>query len=295
MPLEYVIVPLAALGASVLTFLSGFGLGTLLMPVFALFFPVPVAIALTAVVHFLNNFFEMAFLYRHVHMKIALAFGLPAAAGAYGGAKLLGLLSGVPPLVAYNVLGIPAMITPVKLTVGLLILLFAVIEVVPGLRTISFDRRYVPLGGIVSGFFGGLSGHQGAPRAAFLIRTGLSKKAYVATGVAAAILIDLSRLSVYARHFVLAGPGGHLLLLVTACAAALVGTAIGSRIIGKVTFRVVRILVSVTPYRCCYRAWRRIAIGEERGRRGHRVLGQVTHGNCGRMWEKNASFPHRQL
>lgn len=244
MPLEYVIVPVAAIGASVLTFLSGFGLGTLLMPVFALFFPVPLAIALTAVVHFLNNFFEIAFLYRQVNVKIALAFGLPAAAGAYGGARLLGLMAGITPLATYHVLGIYAEVTVVKLAVALLILFFAAIEVVPRFRTISFDRRYVSLGGIVSGFFGGLSGHQGAPRAAFLIRTGLPKEAYVATGVAAAILIDLSRLSVYFRHFALARPGGHLPLLLAASAAALVGTAIGSRVIGKVTFRIVRILVS---------------------------------------------------
>ncbi|MGA3174817.1 MAG: TSUP family transporter [Syntrophorhabdales bacterium] len=245
MPLEYVVVPLAALGAAVLTFLSGFGLGTLLMPVFALFFPVPLAIALTAIIHFLNNFFEMAFLYRYVNVKVALAFGLPAAAGAYGGARLLSLLSRVHPLEVYNLFGVSAEVTAVKLIVGLLILLFAAFEVVPRLRNLSFGRRYVPLGGIVSGFFGGLSGHQGAPRAAFLIRTGLSKESYVATGVAAAILIDLSRLSVYVRHFVLAGPGGHVLLLIVACAAALAGTAIGSRIIGKVTFSIVRILVSV--------------------------------------------------
>ncbi len=39
MVLEYVVVPLAAMSASALTFLSGFGLGTLLMPVLAIFFP----------------------------------------------------------------------------------------------------------------------------------------------------------------------------------------------------------------------------------------------------------------
>jgi len=39
--------------------LSGFGLGTLLLPVFALFFPLPVAIAATALVHLANNFFKL--------------------------------------------------------------------------------------------------------------------------------------------------------------------------------------------------------------------------------------------
>ena len=38
-----------------LTLVSGFGLGTLLVPVFGLFFPIEVAISLTAIVHFLNS------------------------------------------------------------------------------------------------------------------------------------------------------------------------------------------------------------------------------------------------
>jgi hypothetical protein len=245
MALEYAVVSLAAMGAATLTFLSGFGLGTLLMPVFAIFFPVPVAVALTAVVHFINNFFEMAFLYRYVHVKTALAFGIPAAFAAYGGARVLGLIAGAPPIAFYRLFGIDGEVTVVKLTVGLLILLFAAIEAVPSLKDTAFDRRYVPLGGAVSGFFGGLSGHQGAPRAAFLLRAGLSKESYVATGVAAAILIDLSRLSVYLGRFIGPGPSAHPLLLASACAAALAGTAIGSRLIKKTTLRGVRILASI--------------------------------------------------
>ncbi len=240
----YIVVACAAVCASTLTFLSGFGLGTLLMPVFALFFPVPLAIALTAVVHFLNNFFAMAFLYRHVNGRLALAFGLPAAVAAYGGGSLLGLLSRMPPLAGYVLSGIHAEVTVVKLVVGLLIFLFAAFEGIPSLKNISFDRRYVPLGGLLSGFFGGLSGHQGAPRAAFLIRTGLAKESYVATGVAVAILVDVTRLSVYLRQFLLVGPKGELPMLIVACAAALIGTAVGSRVMKKVTVSSVRRIVS---------------------------------------------------
>ena len=56
----YVIVCLVALGASFLTLFSGFGLSTLLMPAFALFFPLEAAIAMTAVVHLANNVFKLA-------------------------------------------------------------------------------------------------------------------------------------------------------------------------------------------------------------------------------------------
>jgi acyl-CoA reductase-like NAD-dependent aldehyde dehydrogenase len=42
---------------------------------------------------------------------------------------------------------------------------------------------YLPVGGLLSGFFGGLSGHQGALRSVFLLRAGLTKESFIATGV----------------------------------------------------------------------------------------------------------------
>lgn len=55
---ELVLIGAAAVRISGLTLFSGFGLGTILMPVFALFFPLPLAISATAVVHFANNIFK---------------------------------------------------------------------------------------------------------------------------------------------------------------------------------------------------------------------------------------------
>ena len=47
--MSYLLVCLVALIASGLTLVSGFGLGTLLLPAFALFFPIEIAISATAV------------------------------------------------------------------------------------------------------------------------------------------------------------------------------------------------------------------------------------------------------
>ena len=62
---QYIVICAVALAVSGLTLFSGFGLGTLLMPVFAIFFPIEVAIAATAVVHLANNIFKLALLSRH--------------------------------------------------------------------------------------------------------------------------------------------------------------------------------------------------------------------------------------
>ncbi len=68
--MEYLLVCIVAFLGSGLTFFSGFGLGTLLTPVFAIFFPVDMAIALTAIVHFLNNVFKLTLLRKNINKKI---------------------------------------------------------------------------------------------------------------------------------------------------------------------------------------------------------------------------------
>ena len=59
--LSYAVIGTAAFAVSALTLFSGFGLGTLLMPVFALFFSIPVAVGSTAVVHGANNLFKVGY------------------------------------------------------------------------------------------------------------------------------------------------------------------------------------------------------------------------------------------
>src|SRR5438093_4300940 len=115
--MQYALVAGEALFVSALTLFSGFGLGTLLMPAFALFLPVPVAVAATAVVHLANNLFKLALVGRKADWTVVLRFALPAAAAAIFGATLLGLLAGVPPLLRYSLGGETRVVTPVKLTV----------------------------------------------------------------------------------------------------------------------------------------------------------------------------------
>ena len=94
--MEIVWVSLAALLASCLTFFSGVGLGTLLMPVVALFLPLEVAIAVTAIVHLANNLFKLALVGNKADRSIVVRFGAPAVLAALLGAWLLNLLSGLP-------------------------------------------------------------------------------------------------------------------------------------------------------------------------------------------------------
>ena len=191
--MDYLLTGVAAFVASGLTLFSGFGLGTVLMPVFALFFPVPVAIAGTAVVHLANNLFKLALLARHAEWGVVLRFSLPAVIAAIVGARALFLFAGLPVWATYEWAGRVHEITALKAVVGGLIVLFAIVELIPRFEKLEFSPRYLVAEGLLSGFFGGLTGNQGAVRSAFLIRAGLDKEAFVGTSVVSMVLVDIVR------------------------------------------------------------------------------------------------------
>jgi len=242
---NYIIICTVAFIVSGLTLFAGFGLGTMLLPAFALFFPIEIAVALTAVVHFLNNIFKLTLLGKYADKSVVLRFGIPAILTAYLGARLLIKLSNLDPLYAYEMFGRQLQIMPVNLVIAVLMIIFALFEIIPILNRISFGKKMLPVGGILSGFFGGLSGHQGALRSAFLLRTGLTKETFIATGIVIACIIDVSRLFVYSSRFASLNLQENYLLLGAATLSAFLGAYLGRRLLKKITMKFVQITVSV--------------------------------------------------
>lgn len=234
--MSYVVIGLVAALASALTFFSGFGLGTLLLPAFALFVPVELAVAMTALVHFANGLFKLGLVGRHANRAVILRFGVPAILAAFAGAWLLGKLATAGPWLEYTLAGRSFAVTPVKFAVGVLLIAFTLWEARPAGRELAFGAKWMPLGGVLSGFFGGLSGNQGALRSAFLIKAGLSKEAFIGTGVVIACLIDVTRLGLYSRQLLAQRHAIEAGLLATAALCAFAGAYWGNRHLRKLTF-----------------------------------------------------------
>lgn len=239
--MEHLVVSICALVVSGLTLFSGFGLGTLLLPVFALFFPVETAVAATALVHGANNVLKASLLGRRADRQVVLRFGVPAVLAAFVGAAALGAFAGLPPIAEYTLGPRQAVLTPVKLVMGVLMAAFALFELLPGLRHLEFDRRWLTLGGVLSGFFGGLSGHQGALRSAFLAKAGIGTAAFVGTNAVIGLAVDVARLLVYGGLF-RAGLGDARVvpLVATGTLAAFAGVVVGSRMLEKVTMATIQ-------------------------------------------------------
>ena len=246
--IEYAVICGVAVVVSALTLFSGFGLGTLLMPAFALFFPINVAVAGTAVVHLVNNLFKVALVGKHASIRVVIRFAVPAAIFAALGAFALGYLSEMEPLIRYNVGRRSFEITTVKLVIAFLIATFSLLDLLPKFQDLAFDQKYIPLGGAISGFSGGLSGLQGALRTAFLIRVGLDKDQFIATGVVSAVVVDVSRLAIYgvtffSQHFTTLGKHGESGLIIAGILCAWLGSFVGVRLLRKITFKTLQVIV----------------------------------------------------
>lgn len=239
------IIAITAFIASLLTLFSGFGLGTLLMPVVAIFFPVVTAIALTALVHLLNNLFKLTTFWRDINWSVSFKFGIPALLATIPGAWLLTHLSEMTIINQYQIFGINAVITPAKLTVGLLLILFAFIEWFSFAKKVNISAKYLPWGGVLSGFFGGFSGNQGAFRSMFLLHVGLNPQQFIATNTVIAVLVDLIRLTVYGFNISLLLEQVDISLIAIASIAAFAGVFVGKIGVKKVTIGFIQNLVAI--------------------------------------------------
>ena len=246
--MEYLIVCTVALLASGLTFFSGFGLGTILMPVLALFFPVTIAIAATAIIHFANNLFKLALVGRSANRDVLIRFGVPAVVAALIGAWLLSYASVLPVITKYQFWGKAHEVTVIKLIIGIIIVVFSCLELIPRIANMAIDKKYMPWGGLLSGFFGGLSGNQGALRSMFLIKAGLDKEEFISTGVVTAVMVDIARLLVYGIGIVTVQfqvVSDMKWLILAATVSAFAGAFLGRELLKKITLRTVQAVVGV--------------------------------------------------
>jgi hypothetical protein len=229
---EYLILALLSFFAGGLTLFTGFGLSTILLPVFVIFFPVAIAVPSTAIVHFLNNFYKLFIYFKQINTRILLRFGLPALLASIIGAFLLQKLS-------RNERNL-------EIILGILIISISFMEMFPAIRNLKIGIKWAPLGGVISGFFGGLSGHQGLFRSAFLVKSGLSKNSFIATGVGIAVLVDITRLSVYSSTIFttsIISSNDFWLPVIISTTSALFGVSLATDLVKKMTIDVIRNMV----------------------------------------------------
>lgn len=244
--MEYILIGGVSFFTAILTFFSGFGVGTILTPVFVLFFPIELAVAMTAIVHFLNNLFKFGLTYKDIDLKVLLKFGGAAIPLAFVGAWILMSFSGNNIVLnSFTINDYLFEIKLIELIIGIMMFVFAIVEVLPQFSETVIKNNYLIAGGAISGFFGGLSGHQGALRTMFLIRSGLSKEGFIATGIAIACVVDISRLGIYMTKIEKTSITENMGIIATATLCAFVGAYFGKKLLKKITINAIQYIVSI--------------------------------------------------
>lgn len=224
-----VIIPaVVAFLSAALTLMTGFGLGTILTPVFLIFYDVKIAILIVAVVHLSNNLLKLSLFSRHIRADILKRFGVLTLAGAFIGAFFQGKMDS----------------SVVKILLGISLVLLGMKEATGFGEKIRLPQKIDFVGGFLSGLLGGFVGNQGAIRSSYLLNYNIPKETFIATAAIIASVVDVTRIPVYiySNRDILAD--NAMLLLVTTI-SAFVGTFAGKKFLKKISLKTFKIYVAV--------------------------------------------------
>ena len=222
------LVALAGLLAAGVAAVTGFGIGSLLTPVLALSMGAKLAVAAVSVPHLVGTAQRFWMLRSHVDRSVVLGFGIASAVGGLAGALAHVWVSSRTLAVIFGVLVVAA----------------GVSELTGWMRRVQWGRRSGWVAGAVSGALGGMVGNQGGIRTAALLGFNVPKESFVATATAIALFVDGARVPIYVatewRDMLRVWP-----LILTATIAVVVGTALGTRVLGRVPPEIFRRVIAV--------------------------------------------------
>jgi uncharacterized protein len=205
---------LAAVAAGAIAAVSGFGIGSLLTPILLL---ARDAVALVSLPHAVASAVRLGRLWPDVHWPTFRQFGVASACGGLAGALLQSRLGG----------------TALTIVLGMLLMLAGSAELARRRLPLPQTPLWRLIGGVSSGFFGGLVGNQGGLRSAALLGFSLPPRELVATATASAVIVDVARVPVYLYT---AGPvlASHLPLIAAMSTGVVAGTFVGVPVLRRV-------------------------------------------------------------
>jgi uncharacterized membrane protein YfcA len=205
--LWYVAVVLAGIAAGGVASIAGFGIGSLLTPVFVTQVATQIAVAAVSIPHVVGTAARLWLLRGQVDRHLLVRFGLTSAAGGLTGALLQARTSS----------------EGLAIVFGSLLLFAAATELTGFSKRMRFRGAAAWIAGALSGLLGGLVGNQGGIRSAAMLGVDVGRQAFVGTATAVALIVDGARLPVY-----VATTGHELLVLWPSILLATIGVACGT-------------------------------------------------------------------
>jgi uncharacterized membrane protein YfcA len=207
---------------------AGFGIGSLLTPTLALATGTKLAVAAVSIPHLVGTAQRYWLLREHVDRRVLFGFGVASAVGGLAGALAHVWVSSRTLAVVF----------------GTVVVLAGVSELTGWMRRVRWGRRSAWGAGALSGLLGGMVGNQGGIRTAALLGFDVPKEAFVATSTAVGLFVDGARMPVYLatewRDIARIWP-----LVLVATIGVVVGTMVGTRLLGRIPPQRFRPVVAV--------------------------------------------------
>ncbi|MDZ5443637.1 MULTISPECIES: sulfite exporter TauE/SafE family protein [Micromonospora] len=214
----------AAFLLALLSAVTGFGGGVLLLPVFTALFGLRVAVPVLTLTQLSSNAARVWLNRPELHWRLAGRFAAGAVPLAVTGALLLA----------------HAPLAALKRLLGVFLLAVVAWRRIGARPSRPTERTFVAVGA-ASGLGSALLGSVGPLTAPFFLAYGLTRAAYVGTEAAAALTLHLSKTVGYAAAGLI---GRDVLLLGAALTpATLAGAWVGRRVVGRISDRVFVVLV----------------------------------------------------
>ena len=186
MPLHWdvlfnLLIVIAGIAAGGVASVAGFGIGSLLTPVFVTQVATQIAVAAVSIPHVVGTAARLWLLRGQIDRQLLVKFGLTSAAGGLTGALLQARTSSAGLTIVF----------------GSLLLFVAASELTGLSKRMRFRGAAAWIAGALSGLLGGLVGNQGGIRSAAMLGVDVPRQAFVGTATAVALIVDGARLPVY--------------------------------------------------------------------------------------------------
>lgn len=208
---------LLAIVAGAIAAIAGFGIGSVLTPAMAYWYPAKLAVAAVSIPHLVATAYRLWLIREHVDLSVLRSFGAMSAAGGLTGAIAQTWLAS----------------RYLEMVLAVLLMFVGVGGWLGYTKRLRFTGIWAWLAGAVSGFLGGLVGNQGGLRSGAMLGLREPRDAFIATATATGVIVDLARMPVYVatqwRELqAIAVPIGVM------TAGVLIGTIAGIRLLHKV-------------------------------------------------------------
>lgn len=224
---EAVLLALLTLVASTVGTATGFGTSTLMVPVLAVFVPLPVVLLFVGIIHLFGDVWKMLLFKGGLRWRLILGFGIPGIAASWAGAAF----------------ALAARDLELKKILGAFLLAYVIFLFLNRTWALPKNDATAVAGGLLAGLSAGFFGVGGAVRSAFLTAFDLPKEAYVFTSGIIAFFIDIARI----YQYLLGGVdlGRPLVMALVLCLpVSFTGAVIARRFLQRFPQRHFRLLVA---------------------------------------------------